>query len=167
MKVSAPPKKIYIYIHISPTSFICSFNNTYTSNQTIVCQDISVSQNVLDPQQLDLLTWDPSESEAQTFPNFPPILTMSSTSPSTQMIHLPTARYPRCCERLRQKNNSCCCLMGILTMAYYNPTQVGSIMPYIPYTTSFFHCSSRNHCELSILPKVLTASKQMTARRHI
>ena len=51
-----PPPKKKIYIHISPTSFICSLNNTYTSNQTIVCQDISVSQNVLDPQQLDLLT---------------------------------------------------------------------------------------------------------------
>ena len=148
-----------MYIYIVLRSLNIQPNHSLSGYQ---CVSKRIGPTTVGPTNMrSIRIWGPN------FPNFPPILTMSSTSPSTQMIHLPTARYPRCCERLRQKNNSCCCLMGILTMAYYNPTQVGSIMPYIPYTTSFFHCSSRNHCELSINPKVLTASKQMTARRHI
>ena len=37
------------------------------------------------------------------------------------------------------------CFIGILSMVYHNPTKLCSIIPYIPQTTSFFHCFTSLH----------------------
>ncbi len=87
-------------------------------------------------------------------PGTPPMMTASSTLTSplwseSSCRHRTSnlGRFQKTMEPRKKKKN--CdftfytgCSIGILVMVYYNPTKLGSIIPYIPKNNEgFFHCS--------------------------